>query len=181
MSGTPGSPTLTLNEGETDRRHRYYNDPDAEITLRSADGVLFKAHAVLLKLASDVFAGMVTIPQSQENTTDVVQLTEESDIICALLDFIYPRRAPPKLHSFSFVSRLSEAADKYDISDASRYIRERLTKTTVTISGNALEQYSLACRSLYTGDSRRPVRRETLQSSPTPLFVYLLIDNFVHK
>ncbi|KAL5513460.1 hypothetical protein ACEPAH_3859 [Sanghuangporus vaninii] len=99
---------------------------------------------------------MVTIPQGQNQpeTTEVVQLSEESDIICALLDFIYPRRSPPRLHPFSFVLRLSEAADKYDISAASHYIRERLTKTAITISGSALEQYALACRFGWINEAR---------------------------
>ncbi|KAH8111718.1 hypothetical protein DFH11DRAFT_1611462 [Phellopilus nigrolimitatus] len=91
--------------------NKFYNDPDADITLQSSDGVRFKVHSLILRLSSDALAS--------NPADEIVQLSEGGDIIISLLNSIYPRRPRPKLSSlpFSFVSRLVAAADKYDLLD----------------------------------------------------------------
>ncbi|THG95434.1 hypothetical protein EW145_g7959, partial [Phellinidium pouzarii] len=114
-----------MSDWELDLHHSYC-DSDADITLESSDGVRFRVHSLILRLSSEVFAGMIAIPRvpSHESTKgDIVHLTEKSDITLALLDSIYPRRSPPQLEPFSFVLRLATAADKYDIFDVTSRIR----------------------------------------------------------
>lgn len=110
-------------------------------------------HSLILKLSSDVFAGMVNIPkphassEEQAENANVVHLEEDRDIIKDLLDVIYPRRPMLDIRnqSISYISRFAEAADKYDILDAVQNLRHMLTLNVAEFPGTFLEKYVLAC------------------------------------
>ncbi|THH00912.1 hypothetical protein EW145_g7014 [Phellinidium pouzarii] len=124
-----------------------YSYPDADITIQSSDGISFKVHSLIIRLASTVFEKVVMDP--------VKSLLEEDRVIVrALLDSIYPRRHLPKLSPFSFVSHLAAAAVKYDIVDVTTRIRELLSHEPVSHSGTALQHYALASQYGWESEAR---------------------------
>jgi hypothetical protein len=61
-----------------------FNEEDTDFCLRSADGVLFRVHRLILTSASDVFKTMLSMPQPRQNTlknVPTVDLTEKGAII----------------------------------------------------------------------------------------------------
>ncbi|KAJ7189086.1 hypothetical protein C8R46DRAFT_1056567 [Mycena filopes] len=92
--------------------------PDADVTIASSDGVLFKLHRKNLEVHSDVFAsaGDTTRP---ENGDDIVHLTEPSDVLDLLFQYMY-RQPQPNLKAVDFktLAALTEAAEKYVVYSA---------------------------------------------------------------
>ncbi|KAJ7288940.1 hypothetical protein C8J57DRAFT_1281639 [Mycena rebaudengoi] len=90
---------------------------DADITISSSDGVLFKLHRKHLEVHSDIFADAenATLPVKD----DIVQLSESSDILNLLFQYMY-RQPQPDLRALDFrlVSGLAEAVDKYIVYSA---------------------------------------------------------------
>lgn len=147
-----------------ERVHKVYHSDDGDVTLRSCDKVLFKVHSVILKLASDVFSGMISLPNSSAFVNDVVNLTEKGEIIEVLLDSIYPRRRSSLKfgeYTFNFLSRLADAADKYDILDVTETLKSMLHEAK--FPGSALERYALASRQGWT-----EVVKITVKQMPPP-------------
>jgi hypothetical protein len=61
-----------------------FNEEDADFCLRSADGVVFRVHRLILTSASDVFKTMLSMPQPSQPTLKsipTVDLTENGTII----------------------------------------------------------------------------------------------------
>ncbi|KAK7057860.1 hypothetical protein R3P38DRAFT_2843401 [Favolaschia claudopus] len=90
---------------------------DADLTVRSSDGVLFKVHRMNLKVHSEIFsnASDATIPEN----TEVVDLTESSDVLDLLFQYMY-RQPQPNLKPVQFrvLLGLAEAAEKYVVYSA---------------------------------------------------------------
>ncbi|KLO06555.1 hypothetical protein SCHPADRAFT_861322 [Schizopora paradoxa] len=143
--------TMDSPNAESLSVHPAYKHADADLKLMSSDGVVFFVHSVILRLASPVFADMVSMPQpstpGSSTSLDTVELTELADVLAALLDSMYPRRPAPELVGFQFVQRLADAADKYDVKDVTDAIRRIIsTKAAAIDFGSPLCNYSLACR-----------------------------------
>jgi hypothetical protein len=100
-----------------------FDDPDADIILRSCDGVQFRTYKLLLSLASPIFKDMLTIPQPQLRDEDqgnvpVVDLTETSTTIHNLLCCYHPAIDPFDTHdakSLSEIADFAQAAQKYEM------------------------------------------------------------------
>ncbi|KAF7358860.1 hypothetical protein MSAN_01226100 [Mycena sanguinolenta] len=90
-----------------------FDSSDADVTVRSSDGVLFKLHRMNLKLHSDIFANADNTTRP-ENGDEVVYLDEASDVLDLLFQFMY-RQPQPNLQvvEASLFFRLAEAAEKY--------------------------------------------------------------------
>ncbi|KAJ1309961.1 hypothetical protein OPQ81_006720 [Rhizoctonia solani] len=82
-----------------------------DLTLRSSDGVEFKAHSLLLHIASSVFSDMF---QVGTNNHRVVDLAEDSQTISLMLEHIYPVKTPA-IDSFGKLEKCLTVAQKYDI------------------------------------------------------------------
>jgi DNA-binding transcriptional regulator YbjK len=83
------------------------------MTVSSSDGVLFKVHRKNLEFHSDVFADAAnaTLPQ---NDDEIVQLSETSDVLDLLFQYMYRQRQPElKDVTFKVLAGLAEAAEKY--------------------------------------------------------------------
>lgn len=127
--------------------HSIYNTEDADITFRSCDNVIFKVHSVILKFASDVFSGMVSMPSSANSVNDIILLSESSQILEVLFDSIYPRRRTLlrlEEFQFPFIFKLIDAAEKYDIFDIIGLTKQMVVRRA--LSGSALEHYAIASR-----------------------------------
>lgn len=83
---------------------------DADVTFVSSDNVLFKIHRKHLE------SNAVAFPPAEFDTCEeVVQLTEASETLELLFQFVYPRRHPNlETTPFEILSPLAEAAEKYE-------------------------------------------------------------------
>lgn len=73
--------------------HNFDDLPTADIILRSGGPqvVEFRAHRVILSIASPVFETMFSLPQpGVEKTLPVCDLSEDANTVEALLRLIYP-------------------------------------------------------------------------------------------
>lgn len=92
---------------------RAVNDPNADVSFRSVDGVVFRLHRVNLKVASDGFAPDLI----QSHTIDeYVDLPETAATLELLFLFVYPKRHPTlEAVEFEVLAPLAEAAEKYQV------------------------------------------------------------------
>jgi hypothetical protein len=99
---------------------------DADITILSADGVLFKVHRKNLEVHSDVFAGAEDATRP-ENGDEIVHLPENSDVLDLLFQYMY-RQPQPDLNKVEFatIAGLAEAAEKYVVYSALEWCRMRM-------------------------------------------------------
>ena len=98
------------------------NDPDADIVLRSSDGVQFRVRKSLLSDASPVFGDMFSIPQPNStpdsDDTEPINLSEPSKTVKLILSLCWHSDSPLTsllIDSLSDIANLLQAADKYDI------------------------------------------------------------------
>jgi hypothetical protein len=131
-----------------------FDDPNADIIIRSCDGVQFRTYKLLLSLASPIFKDMLAIPQPQpldkaQSDTPIVDLTESSPTIRRLLFFCYPAAIEPppdsKLQSLSEIAELVQATTKYEMYGA-RKTALRLLFQPPFIDAEPLRVYAIACR-----------------------------------
>ncbi|KAJ7646116.1 hypothetical protein DFH06DRAFT_1050726 [Mycena polygramma] len=90
---------------------------DADMTVASCDGVLFRVHRKNLAAHSDVFCNAedATLTGSCE---EIVHLSESAEILDLLFQFMYD--PSPALDSLEFgtLASLAEASEKYDVHSA---------------------------------------------------------------
>ncbi|EUC67505.1 BTB/POZ domain protein, partial [Rhizoctonia solani AG-3 Rhs1AP] len=113
-----------------------------DITLRSSDGIDFPAHSTHLKLASSVFADMI----STGTKKDTVQLAEDATGVSYLLRFIYPNRLPLTIGPDALSVCLA-VVHKYDVGGALEIIDELIVLDTLPhklLSPDPLRAHQLA-------------------------------------
>ncbi|KAK7681711.1 hypothetical protein QCA50_015058 [Cerrena zonata] len=103
---------------------------NADIILRSGDrdaAMDFRVHRLILSLASPFFETTLSLPQNpaQDTQIPVVNMVESSEVIDALLRYIYPI-ANPSIEMLETLSQTLSAAIKYDIDIAVQDLRKRL-------------------------------------------------------
>lgn len=93
------------------RTYLVQNDPDADVTFCSADGDMFHLQRKYLEANTGAF------PSSEFDTCgEITHLTESSDILHLLFQFVYPRREPDiEGLDFAILAALAEAAEKYEV------------------------------------------------------------------
>ncbi|KAI0044356.1 hypothetical protein FA95DRAFT_1456545, partial [Auriscalpium vulgare] len=97
-----------------------FDDPRADLVLESSDGTLFHVHAIVLSLASPIFADMFNLPQpaAGQPTTHAgvptVCVAESAHTLGLLLRWCYPIAAPP-FAALDDIRLLLETARKYGI------------------------------------------------------------------
>lgn len=131
-----------------------FNDPDADVILRSADNVDFRVFKVLMSLASPFFKTMFGLPQTQkEDNCDemkdglpVVQVTEESKTLEMLLSMCYPMAIvdPPTLEMLEDVCVLLDAAIKYNLERVEKRVRGYLVEPRF-LEIDPVRVYAIAC------------------------------------
>lgn len=108
-----------------------FDDPDADLILRSSDNTDFRVSRFILRLASPFFASMLEIGQTLPNASGetqangdqvrdgcrVVPVQENSDTLERLLRIIYPQK-DPILSDLPQVDAVMAAALKYEMEEA---------------------------------------------------------------
>ncbi|KAJ7440249.1 hypothetical protein FB451DRAFT_1377648 [Mycena latifolia] len=92
-----------------------FSFPDADVTFRSSDGVLFHLHRKNLEVCTEGF------PPAEISTRgeSVVDLSETSATLELLFQFIYPQRHPAlDTPPFGVLDPPAEAAEKYQVFSA---------------------------------------------------------------
>jgi len=131
MTSTPDDTTTTGRFGPP------FDDCDADIILQSSDNVYFLVHRVILSKASPIFKTMFAslAPPTPRKTLlrdsgPIIQLTEDSRVLAALLSAIYPHSpamADSESHSLNDLIAPLVMARKYEMATAScRLFREFL-------------------------------------------------------
>ncbi|KZT05306.1 uncharacterized protein LAESUDRAFT_238562 [Laetiporus sulphureus 93-53] len=100
----------TVDEVKMSERFRA---PDADLTILSSDGVLFKVHRRNLEMHSECFPGEDPVIS---DSPEVVALTEKASILELLFQYMY-RQPQPDLTELDFYefALLAEAAEKYGV------------------------------------------------------------------
>lgn len=82
----------TNSEPKQPSHNLSYLFPDADLVLVSSDGVLFRVHSLVLKLASQFFRDMFTIPRDvkESESQEPIPMAEREPVLEALLGLIYP-------------------------------------------------------------------------------------------
>ncbi|KAJ7771440.1 hypothetical protein B0H16DRAFT_184479 [Mycena metata] len=92
-----------------------FNLPDADVTFRSSDQVIFRVHLRNLETHSDGFPPSAISPGSGE----VVDLSEPAATLDLLFQYIYPQRQPDLTEiELPLLSDLAEAVEKYQVYSA---------------------------------------------------------------
>ncbi|KAF8152763.1 hypothetical protein K438DRAFT_2026812 [Mycena galopus ATCC 62051] len=118
-----------------------FSAPDADMTISSSDGVLFRVHRKNLAVHSDVFANAESATRP-ENGAEIVHLTETAEVLDLLFQFMY-RRPDLEALEFKTLANLAEAAEKYVVYSALTICR---TKMREFISAHPLEVLVYAVR-----------------------------------
>ncbi|KAG9002252.1 hypothetical protein FRB90_011419 [Tulasnella sp. 427] len=122
--------------------------------IKASDKVMFKAHRIILQLASPVWKDMFDTPQpsaknqpSNAKTPDlpIIELSELSSVLEPLLQLMYPI-SKSQITSFDLALKLAISYEKYkiDVSTLMPYLNELLSGTLA--QGNPIETYGLAWR-----------------------------------
>ncbi|PPQ72752.1 hypothetical protein CVT26_003032 [Gymnopilus dilepis] len=117
----------TMVQGDTatvKRTHEYFNASDADVKILSSDGVLFHIHRKNLETHTSAFPGPEFSTQNE-----VVPLSEPSQILEMVFQFIYPIRHPTlQDENIKIVLGVAEAVEKYEVFAAMRTCEVRLSE-----------------------------------------------------
>jgi len=99
-----------------------FNAPDADVTIKSIDGVQFSLHRKYLAANTGAFP-----PMEIETAGEIVNLTEDAATLELLFQFIYPQRHPSLDGApYKVVAPLAEAAEKYEVFAAMNICRMKM-------------------------------------------------------
>ena len=87
------------------------NDTEADVIFCSEDGTLFQLQRKYLETNTGAFPGA-----EFETRGEITHLTESSEVLEILFQFIYPRRHPDiEELEFPLLAAVAEAAEKYEV------------------------------------------------------------------
>ncbi|KAH8110197.1 hypothetical protein DFH11DRAFT_1730529 [Phellopilus nigrolimitatus] len=146
-----------------------FDDPQADLILRSSDLIDFRVMKCILALASPIFKVMFSLPQPKQDpdaepSPPVVPVPEPSAVLDPLLRILYPT-PPPELLDVDEIGGVLEAAHKYDMDGAMinarsalRACLEREKAQKKPTSEVAIAVYALACRFKLADEARLAAR-----------------------
>jgi len=133
---------LTMSPKYSER----FNAADADLTISSSDGVLFKVHRKNLETYSDIFPG-TDVPVENE----IVPLSEKASTLELLFQYMYRQRQPDlsKIDADE-LAMLAEAAEKYFVYAAMEvckvYMESAIPKMPLKVMGYAARhEYESLC------------------------------------
>ncbi|KAJ7358194.1 hypothetical protein DFH08DRAFT_953382 [Mycena albidolilacea] len=122
-----------------------FNDTDADVILRSSDGVDFHVYRLVLSLASSVFRDMFAFPTPQsEPTIPTVQVSESALVLDAALRFWYPGAEPTAVQTLDLLrDALEVLVLKYNMRFVIPLAKQQLREY---IGSDPVAVFSIACR-----------------------------------
>lgn len=123
---TTETPVPVQGAGDSSRVHTF-DSPDADLVLKSSDGVEFRVFKQILAQGSKFFQTMFTLPSESNTTTElpVIDLAENSQLISSLLQFLYPI-PDPSIQSLDDLNHLIAVVIKYDMPGVLHSLRRLL-------------------------------------------------------
>lgn len=96
------------------------------VTFRSSDGILFFVHRSNLEAHTEFFPGP-DLADIIINPDEETVLTEPSEVLAIIFDFVYPRKQPDMDKTdFKIVLQVAEAVEKYQVFSAMKVCEMRL-------------------------------------------------------
>ena len=137
--------SVTSTDTHTCTASSPFDREDADIIIRTSDGIDFRVHTPVLSVASPVLNGILSNRMDVVSDPDgrqILCLPEKSDTIEPLLRLCYPIPRPP-LRSFRQIRDVLNAATSYDIQIISEMLETRLVTYAEQFP---LQVYAIACR-----------------------------------
>lgn len=142
--------TNSSSEGDPVFEHPF-TYADADVILRSSDGVEFKTHKCILSIASPFFKDLFSLPQIDtsivtasslpSSALPVIDVTEAARTVCDLLRLLYPI-PDPDLDSINEVAALMATAQKYQMKEAESISQDRMMSFALS---DPVRAYALGC------------------------------------
>ncbi|KAJ6564894.1 hypothetical protein DFH09DRAFT_1363900 [Mycena vulgaris] len=176
MSDTP-PPSSSLIPGPP------FNDPDADVILRSSDGIDFRVHRVILSQASPFFKNMFPLPQpNSEPELPTISMAESSSVLEEVLRFWYPGAVPVAVRTLDKFREMAEILFlKYDmqflVPRAKRDLRDYMAEDPVAV-------FAIACRlswkdiALDSAKSTLRIPLRTFEAHRPAYLAYISADTF---
>ena len=177
---TPDSPSPQANPETVESINPLFNDPEADVVLRSRDSHTFRVIKLyiiktstvlgdLIRAASDSDTSNGNVARNEERLPEV-QLCESGTILSSLLTFIFP--VPPVLPStLEETMELLSVSQKYEMDSVLIHVRSFLSQQDSPFirPDNAFLAYSLA--------QRYGIRKEATQAARLTLKFTLTIES----
>ncbi len=129
--------------------HPNYSTEDGDVILLSSDGVKFCVHSLMLRKASSVFEGMISMPAPSHPVNqpahNVIPLSEPAFVVAFLMDAIYPHDTFPSIANYEEARKIVVAAEKY-MFDRVLIILRSVVIANEELRNQTLRLYSLARR-----------------------------------
>ncbi|KAJ7897694.1 hypothetical protein B0H14DRAFT_2283433, partial [Mycena olivaceomarginata] len=102
---------------------------DADLTILSSDGVIFKVHRKNLEVHSDIFADAEHITGTGKGGDESVKLSESAAVLDLLFQYMYRQPQPDlRIVDFPVAAALAEAAGKYMVYSAVPAVISRMSE-----------------------------------------------------
>jgi len=129
--------------------HSSFNSDHADLVLQSKDGIKFRVHSQILRIASPVFNDMLSIERDRsETSSSPIHLEESALVLETMLDTMYPQHYIPSTATLSaqLIYDVGIAARKYDIDTVSSTMQNCLYARQVMGSLSPLHKFGVARR-----------------------------------
>ncbi|TFK53052.1 hypothetical protein OE88DRAFT_1734011 [Heliocybe sulcata] len=132
-----------------------FDDRDADLIVRSHDGVDFRVFKVVLTLASPFFKSMFKLPtpaikhdpdsEDERDGLPVVRIAEKSSVFETLLRFCYPQVEDPDVSRLEDIVGVLEAALKFELEIIAKRMKKLLLEPKF-LEADPVYIYAVACR-----------------------------------
>lgn len=160
-----------------------FDDPRADVILRTCDNVDFRVFKLFLSFASPFFNDMFALPQTTEGenanetkeTLPLITVAEDSKALSRLLPFCYPL-AIQEADTLEDIQGLLEAAIKYSVERAEANARKWLMGSTF-VEKDPVRVFAIACRHGLQDEAKKAARltwtRKILEQTVGPELDYI--------
>jgi hypothetical protein len=153
-----------------------FDNPNADVVLRSADNVDFRTFKLILSLASPIFDDMFGMiqPSSESSINEmkdgapVVSVSESTVTLKRLLEFCHPN-CVPVLDNLEVISGILAAAEKYDMDAVLKRAGATLV-TTKFLEEQPVRAFALACQ--YKLEQEARILAKATLSLPLPHLIH---------
>ncbi|KZT28222.1 hypothetical protein NEOLEDRAFT_1154530 [Neolentinus lepideus HHB14362 ss-1] len=134
-----------------------FDDQDADVIVRSGDGVDFRVFRVVLMLASPVFKDTLRLPRpaksevkrdpedEERDGLPVLRIQERSSVFETLLRFCYPQVEDPEVSKLEDIVDTLGAALKYDLEIIAKRMKQLLLQPKF-LGTDPIYIYAIACQ-----------------------------------